>query len=759
VKAEGPSGAPSVENGPPSAVERPKGPVEDVVARAMQRGPSGQSAASSKQGPEGESEPALLTEEGLQRFAQESHSDGVKAGVVRKKRTKRQLSKSTKRARTRPVHLLQPPSDSSSQSAMEKRLPDAVRAPRTRFPILKPPPNDRALLPLPSNLDRTASNLSMDALAKAAALAERGGLQSPGNEEGGERMEPPKRARVEEERENSESGDELPICKMARRSSWGNSQPGSFSGVQRPPLSAASVIAEDVKRQPFSAAEKGIQCPKKDVKGVQCPVASESLETRKRLSGSRLLEPGQGFRQSGQGFTKLPTGPSLIRSTAVTQPLGGANRAQPNGPESSSKPLGIQPGGGNRAQPSGSQSQSKPPGIGGPVAQQWSKPGSIYWSEENNRVSTSGAQPLDLRLEQQSREMNVWTLGVNTPNPSFKLPHRMVAPTVGVGSDPRKLRTSKSKAGLELDASNLRTASIEEIATVNRAEHANLVSNGQTALKQDARFTTEHISGAPKPSPLFPNAAPCPSRSEALTSSTKITPSLPSPSKPPPTARSIGTDVSLSNAGGPRSAPDVRAVADISNPAGAFSSAGRPAFFGTGGFSRGLEMGRKEGPARPQGLEGFAIPVSLPVQPQGLGGSSILVSLPMRPQGSGGFSIPVSLPARQLGLGVSSVPSALPARAQGSGSFVVPGRCNLKGETTEDRGRGAGTPQMMQFLKRQEALATRIRWVWLKVQKEEKKRFADPCKSSDTAGVRQKQTIKDKVWVWLKAVMTLNGKH
>jgi hypothetical protein len=711
-----------VENGQRSAVERPKGPVEVVVARAMQRGQSGQSGASSKQGPEEKSEPALLTEEGFQHFAQESHSDtfvrsqafsdGAKAGVVRKKRTKRQLSKSTKRARTRPSNLPQPPSDTCSQTVMEKRLPDAVRAPRTRFPILKPPPNDRALLPIPSNLDRTASNLSMDALAKAAALAERGGLQSPGNEGGGKRMDPHKRARVEEEGESSESGDELPICKMARTSSRGKSQPGSFSGVQRPPLSAASDIAEGVQKQPILAAEKGVQCPKKDVKGVQCPVASENLETRKRLPGSRFLEPGQGFRRPGQGFTKLPTGPSLIRSTAVTQPLGGANRAQPSGPESGSKPLGIQPGGANRAQPTGSQSRSKPPGIGGPVAQQWSKPGSIYWSGENNRVSTSGAQPLDLRLEQQSREMNVWS--VNTPDPSFKLPHRMVAPTVGL--DSRKLRMSESKAGLE--RSNLRTASIGETAIEMRAENGDLVSKGQTGLKQDASFTTGRISGVPKPSPLFPNASFCPSKTEALLSSAKGTQPLPPPSKPPPPASSVGADVSLPSVDVPGSAADVsvpKAVADVSNT---LSSAGRPAFLGpnrTGGFPRGLGMGRQEG--QPQGLKvlgglkGLSVPAALRVQPQGLGGSSIPASL----QGLGGFSIPASFPMQPQGLGGLSVPTALPARREQLGSFVVPGRCNLKGETAEERGGGAGTPQMMQFLKRQEALATRIRWVWLRI--------------------------------------------
>ena len=132
-----------------------------------------------------ESDSELLSEAGFERFARESEARPSSEGqIVRKKRTRRPLSGVRKKPRTGasaflPVSVL--PSGSSLGAPCKPRAEGRLGDPSA------PAPEREEIVrnPQPSILDRTTSKLSMDALAKAAAVVEGGDFTSPNEEEGG----------------------------------------------------------------------------------------------------------------------------------------------------------------------------------------------------------------------------------------------------------------------------------------------------------------------------------------------------------------------------------------------------------------------------------------------------------------------------------------------------------------------------------------------------------------------------------------------
>ncbi|GAQ78579.1 hypothetical protein KFL_000150330 [Klebsormidium nitens] len=342
-----------------------------------------------------------LSEKGHERFTRESDArQPSDLPIVRRKRTKRPLSGVRKKARTAAsafLHVSPKSSNSGSQ-----RLGDRGRLGDPSAPLAKP-----ALHTLPSNLDRTASKLSMDALAKAAALVERGGLASP-EAGGGTAVETAKRAREEAEtggEGSSGSGDELPISKMGRTGKGGE----VTRGKQRERHVASSVSV-----------------PKNAPAGVCGQGAGPKL---------RVPEVPRRLSTGLSGFTKLPTGPSLIRSAGLSERPGASNRAK----LTAGKTLPNQPGVGNPLTPN-------------PAVKRWSEPGDSHWS--CGKTQLLGAKPGVSKPGELTRRTDWANVGVPSmnvvgragPGASHNLPHRLVQRPGGNGHVPEIADSAKASA-------------------------------------------------------------------------------------------------------------------------------------------------------------------------------------------------------------------------------------------------------------------------------------------------------------------------
>lgn len=408
----------------------------------------------------------LPPEEGVERSIRESNArQPSDLPIVRKKRTKRPLSGVRKKARTVASAFLRVTRKSPvSSSHPQGRLGD---------------PSKTALHPLPSNLDRTASKLSMDALAKAAALVERGGLASP--ETGVETaVQPVKRAREELEKDgegSSGSGDELPISKMGRKIQGGE----VTRGKQRERHVEASV---PVPRSALAGA-----CGQGTGPKLRVPEVSRRLSTG--LSG----------------FTKLPTGPSLIRSAGLSERPRASNRAQLPG----EKALPVRPGVSSPVVHDIEAKQRSKPGMGVPVthnpeSKQWSKLGESPWP--CGKTELSGQKPGFSKPGESTRGAGWANVGVPSMNvigravsgASQSLPHRLVQRmgTNGVVSQTRECEHAPaekrvSPAG-EKDRNGAPTGKPERLPGSQHPE----VPPGKQQLSLAA--ASSQSGGAPKPS-------------------------------------------------------------------------------------------------------------------------------------------------------------------------------------------------------------------------------------------------------------------